>query len=352
MNQKSGNGIQVTISYAVFILSGFLIFSPLHKSCNLPLSLLCSIAVSSLLFFLILTLISKRNKSAKPHVFISYVSAITVPITSLFASLMLLTEIIKDVAYIANRGVSLYYYTFIAFIILFVSYYLCTSSENAVYRFTVLAFFPFIILFFVMFLSLFTTKSIINDFQSGKSSLLSSVLTGVRSGIFFTVDSSAFFICFGKQIKLTTDKFPKKELTLGFITAYTFIIIYNILTVLIFGQLTSKITDPDYALIKLIGGIDFTEIISTVRIISFLIKSCIYIYLSGKVIKDIFPRLKISGRTLTGLLYLAIPLTFLCLAFFDSSLKYGAFQHLIYPVTAIMSVCFIIIYKLNQKKND
>ena len=352
MNTVNGKRIQVIISYTVFVLSGFLIFSPLHKSENLPLSLLCSIIVSTITLVSIQALLSQKRNDKISHGFLGAASAIIGAFTSLFASLMLLTEIIKDVAYIANRGISLHYYTFTALIILLASLYLCTSSVNGVYRFTILSSLVFVILFIVIFFSLLTTRGIVADFTQKKGSGISAILTGIRSGIFFTVDSCAFLICFGEQIKNEKGKLASKELASGFITAYTFIIIYNILTVLIFGQLTSEISDPDYALIKLIRSMDLTEIISAVRIVSFLVKSCIYIHLSALSLKNAFPKIKLSKSSFIALLYLFIPITFLILAIFDKSLKYGAFQHLIYPVTAVMSICFIINYRTSKKKTD
>ncbi|MBQ8758242.1 MAG: hypothetical protein IJZ20_00950, partial [Clostridia bacterium] len=288
--------------------------------------------------------------TSKNHPFFGAVFAVSASICSLFASLMLLTEIIKDVSYIANRGVSLIYYTFIALIILFVSYYLCTSADKGIYRFTVLSFLAFSFLFIIMFFSLFTTRSVIVDFASDKNSVISPILTGAKAGLFFTIDSVVFLMCFEEQLKNANGKIPNKSIFLGFFSAYSFIIIYNLFTTLIFGRLTSKITDPDYALIKLINGIDLTEIISAVRIVSFLLKSSSYIYLSSICLKAAIPKIKISNKTLVTLLYSLIPITFLVLAFFDKSLKYGAFQHLIYPITTIMSVCFIILSKALQKK--
>lgn len=351
MRENLGNKIQIIVSYAVYVLSGFLIFSPLHKSENIPLSLLCAVTIAFFTLWIILRLYSSKSNIKKSGSVLCAVISIIASLSALFASLMLITEIIRDVAYIANRGVSLVYYTFTALIILLVSLYLCTSLDKGVYRFTTLSSLVFAFLFIVIFFSLTTTKGIITDFSAKSSSLFSPILLGIRAGLFYTADTSVFLFCFKNLIKDEKGNFPQRQIFLGFVISFTFIIIYNLFTILIFGRLTSEISDPDYALIKLVRGIDLTEIISAVRIISFLIKSSSYIFLSSECLKTAFPKIKLSQRHIISILYAMIPTTFLILAMLDKSLKYGAFQHLIYPVTALMSFCFMLVYSSIQKKN-
>lgn len=347
---NSGKSIQTTISYAVFVLSGFLIFSPLHKSGNLPLSLICSVTTSAVMTLLTARIFSSERGTSGNHGISKTILSISASILSLFNVLILLTEVIKDVAYIANRDVSIFYYTAIALSLLFVSFWLCTSSSKGMYRFCLLSIIPFIILFTTMFFALSTTKSVVFDFSQTDKSFTEPILTGIKSGLFFTADSVVFCAGFKDNIKTNSSTFPKKQFFTGFLVAYTYIIIYNIFTALIFGRLTSEISDPDYALIKLIRGIDLTEIISAVRIVSLLIKSSLYIYLSSANLKNcrVFSRFK--EKSITAFLYLLLPSTFLFLAFFDKSLKYGAFQHMIYPITFLMSFCFFLFTALFQKK--
>ncbi len=346
MKSPDSTSIQTVISYTAFVLSGFLIFSPIHKSQNLPLSLLCAAAVSFLLLLLILRIFMPSKKTVKKPKSCR-ISAISASLFSLFAVLMLLTEIIKDTAYIANRGVNLFYYTSTAIAVLLVSFALCIGRAKGIFRFCILSIIPFGILLFTIFFALFTTKGIITDISPDKGFELSSIITGLRSGIFYAIDTSVFLFAFKEQI-FKEDNFQKKQIFLGYLISYSFIFIYNIFTVLIFGNLTSKISDPDYALIKLIRGFDLTEIITAVRIVSFLIKSSVYIYLSSKCISEAFPKPK--EKAVTAGLYILIPVTFLFLSAFDKSLEYGAFQHLIYPVTAILSILFAVIYSITKKR--
>ena len=99
---NSGKSIQTTISYAVFVLSGFLIFSPLHKSGNLPLSLVCSVITSAGMTLFTARIFSLKSGSSGNHSISKVTLSISASILSLFSVLMLLTEVIKDVAYIAN----------------------------------------------------------------------------------------------------------------------------------------------------------------------------------------------------------------------------------------------------------
>lgn len=347
---NNGKSIQTTISYAVFVLSGFLIFSPLHKSGNLPLSLVCSVITSAGMTLLTARIFSLKSGSSGNHSISKVTLSISASILSLFSVLMLLTEVIKDVAYIANRGVGLFYYTVTALSLLFVSFWLCTSSSKGIYRFCLLSIIPFIILFMTMFFALSTTKSVVFGFSQTDKSFTEPILTGIKSGLFFTADSVVFCSGFRDYIKTDSGSFPKKQFFTGFLVAYTYIIIYNIFTALIFGRLTSEISDPDYALIKLIRGIDLTEIISAVRIVSFLIKSSLYIYLSSANLKNCNAFGRFKEKSVTTFLYLLLPATFLFLAFFDKSLEYGAFQHMIYPITFLMSFCFFLSAALFQKK--
>lgn len=346
MKITDSKSVQTFISYSVYILSGFLIFSPIHKSQNIPLSLFCAAAVSLILLLLMLRIFSITNSIYTNIVFARALS-ICAALFSLFASLMLLTEIIKDTAYIANRGVSLLYYTAIAIAVLFVSFSLSIGGSKGIMRFYTLSIIPFALLLFTIFFSLFTTKGISVYRLYDSTALSAPIITGLRSGIFYTLDTSVFIFSFREQISTNKGTLPKKQMLLGYLISYTFIFIYNIFTHLIFGSLTFQISDADYALVKLIRGIDLTEIISAVRIISFLIKASLYIYLSSKCIYISFP--KVKQNTVIILVYLLIPASFLLVSLFDKSLEYGAFQHLIYPVTAIMSILFTAVYFFTKK---
>lgn len=342
-----GKSIQTSISFAIYILSSFFIISPLHKSENLPLSLLCALATSFCIIYAQFNIFSNliATKSSRKHTlrFLTILGTIL----SLFTILMLLTETIKDIAYVANRGVSLFYYTISATALLFVSLTLCNSHNKGIFRFCILATIPFAFLFSIIFFAPLTTKSIIWVASQESSEILSPIITGVKSGLFYSADAFLFFLCFREQIQ-ENGHLPNRKLMTGFIFASTFIIIYNMFTSLIFGNLTRDITDPDYALVKLIKGIDMTETVSAVRIISFLIKSSISTLISADFIMVAFPKIKIDKKIIILILYAIIPVSFLALAFFDKTLKYGAFQSFIYPVNAISALCFILAYKLQK----
>lgn len=349
MKIKSGTKLQNIISYTVFYLSGFLILSPIHQSENIVVSLISAFFISGILLKLILKFYKRGSFYENKRRFSCKIISVIAVISSLFCCLMLITEIIKDVSYIADRGVSITYYIFTAIAILFVSYYLCISAPKGIFRFLILSPYVFLILFIIMFFSLFSVKSITANALISQSDSVSSIMTGIKSGIFFTLDTSVYLFCFDDIQVDQNNKDLSSQITAGFLISFFFISVYSIFTCLIFGKLTPEISDPDYALIKLIPGADFTEIISAVRIISFMIKSSCYIYLSAKILKDFIPKIKISKIRLIFILYISIPISIIFLSFFDKTLGYGAFQHLIYPTNTIMSTAFMILFSKLQK---
>ena len=351
MKNDVGRKIQTVISFATYYLSGFLIISPLHKSDNILVSLISGFIVSVILIKLILRFFSRSSATKNNHAVTEKVASVFAVFSAIFVCLILLTEIIKDVSYIANRGISLPYYLFIAVFILFVSYYLCISSKNGIYRFLILSAVIFLLLITVMFFSLFSVRSVIVNTFEIKNPSVSAVTNGIKAGIFFTLDSVIFLFCFKEQTAFSKKEITLSKLLTGFIISFIYISVYSIFTSLIFGRLTPEISDPDYALIKLIPSIDLTEIISAVRIISFLIKSSCYIFLCADCFKSAFPKAKLSHKALITIFYISIPIAVFILAIFDKTLKYGAFQHLIFPINAAMSLCFLTLFTLFQKKN-
>lgn len=343
MNTSRGKRIGIILSYFAFILSGCFIFSPLHKSENIIISFISAFFVGFTCIFLILLIDKKISRKAEYGTPIYIIFCISACFLSLFTSLMLITEIIKDVAYVAGRNVSYSYYIFISVAILSVSFYLCSNAQKGIFRFCIITANSFLFLILLTTLSFTTTKSIVFDMEfQNISGIIASVKAGAVAGIYLTADSVLYLFCFRDLI--CKEHLPKKQIYSGFITAFSLIAAYNIMTALIFGKtITKNISDPDYALVKLIPGIDFTEIISAIRIISFIIKSSVYIYCSSKALNKVFFR---TSKSLLGFIishYLLIPVIVVLLTFLDKNLGYGAFQHLIYPSVILLSALFLII---------
>lgn len=352
MKKEINSILANAISFACFILSSEFIFSPLHKSQNIIISAFFAFISG----FICLRVIFKVFEKQRTHQVRAKKTAgslsIIVSSFSTVISLILITEIIKDVAYVANRNVSLFYYISLSLAILTVSYYLCCNSEKGIYRFCILSSLFFIFLFTASFTVFGSVRNAVFDFNfKTKSDIIGSILIGILSGLFTTADTCAYIYCFDGFIRKKNGKPDKHSLQYGYFGAISIIIIFNILTVLVFGStLTADISDPDYALVKLIPGIDFTEIISAARIISFMIKSSVYIYSSSKFLKSCF------GSENTGIVpfiftqYLLIPIIVIALTIFDKTLKYGAFQHLIYPIVILFSITAAILNLLYRKK--
>ena len=348
--QRKGN-IQCTLAYISFFLSGCFIFSPLHKSQNIIISVSSAFITGFILLKLILSLpLKKQTGSIKSKPLFTVLCLFSLGL-SVFVNLMLITEIIKDTAYVAARGVSLGYYFLLTLAILFVSYRLCRGKDKGIFRFSTLTCAGFIIFTAIMFFCFFTTKSAVWNFDPDiYSTAPSSLLTGVITGLFLTADSSIYIFALSRFYKTGTDKLFSLPLKRGFIISFCLIAAYNILTAAIFGTaLTTSIKDPDYALIKLIPGMDITELVSAIRIVSFTIKSALYVYATSHFTALLFPAKKNTFTLSASLQYLLMPLTVGVLSVFDSTLGYGAFQHLIIPAVIVLSLIIIILGALLQK---
>lgn len=354
MDTDIGKKIGAAFSFAAFYLSGCFIFNPLYKSQNIIISSAFAFITSVPVLICWLNFFDKKRDNTSAHPIIQGFFALVASIFSVLASLMLITEIIKDVSYIANRGVSLFYYISISIAILTVSYYLCYNSEKGIFRFSILAVIPFIFLFLIAFTSFITTKSAVFDISSGSSeSFISSMTAGIIAGLFFSADSAVYLFCFRKYLCGNDGKLMKKTAFAGFLVSFLAVFIYNLVTFLVFSaKLTKNLTDPDYALIKLVPGIDFTETVSAIRIISFMIKSSVYIFCSSKALKETIFKKNKSLIPIILVLYLLIPITVIILSCYDKNLKYGSFQHMIYPVTILLPVFFSIITSTHKKKNE
>lgn len=354
MTQNTGRKLNIILAYSSYLLSGSLIFSPLHKSENIIISVLSGFLVGFLELIIIMSVYNQQKHESINRSFPSAVISLTSAILSCAASLMLITEVIKDTAYISNRGISLFYYIFLSLAILSVSIYLCLSHEKGIYRFCILAFFAFLFLYVISFFGFSTTKSFVFDMDfSQKDMIFSSALTGSLTGIFFAADTSVFIYCFKKHLTKHNGKLDSNALTIAYCLSFFMIGTYNLSTCFIFGsELTNSISDPDYALVKLLPGIDFTETISFLRIVSFLIKSSVYIYGSSLLIKKALYSTYKSTNLPIYIQYLLIPATVISLIIADKSLGYGAFQNLIYPCVILLSLLFITIFSFFQKKDS
>lgn len=347
-----GKTIQSTVSFSVFLLSGAMIFSPLHKSDNLFISLVFAFLTGLICIFAALRICEKKDTDNPRFKKLSFIAAILLSVLSAATTLLILTETIKDVSYIANRGISFAYYCFIAFSILIVSYYLCCNSSKGIFRFCIPAVFPFLLLIAVIF-STFSTTGIYFDnlkFNNIEESILSSSIQGIISGLFFFADTIVFIYCFNDLMSDKSGKLMKHSILVGFIIAFSFIGIYNTVTFMIFGSsLTKQLSDPDYALIKLVPGIDMTELISALRIISFIIKSSVYIFSSSLALGKSISGEKKLHVIFIPTIYLTIVPVFVLFYTKGKTLGYGAFQSLVYPLTPIIGLLFMLIFLMSQK---
>ncbi len=324
LKSMSVNKIQVFISFFVFLLSGITIFNPLLRSENFGLSCLTSIITAVMIFEIYMVLFSKIKKkgSRHRHSFFAIVSCLF----AIFSCIIYLTEIIKDIAHISGKNVSLFYYSLLALAILAVSYCLCYNTEKGIFRFSILAFSSFIVFIIVLCLSFLTTKRLF--WQNSFSDNLSSIFCGVLAGIFFSVDIPLYLGVFSKILSANS---ISKALRPSFWFAVLYYSAISILPFMIFGKsLVNSIPDPIFSATKLFPQVDMTEIGAVIKITGFMIKSSVYIYFCTDALMNTAISKRLSHTHIILILYSSIPIIFLTVSFFDKTLEYGAFQYLIY----------------------
>ena len=351
LKENRSKRTQTFLTFTVYVFSGAGIFNPLSKSENIYISLLFSLASSAVTFLLMLKIVNKAGGESG-HIYSNRkVLSLLLTGVCVFALLVHLTEVIKDTSHIANRGVSLIYYTAVSICVLAVSLYLCVSSEKGIYRFLLLSSVPFLIMLLASFIPFITVKNVIIEFEKSSSAIISSAKTGIKSGIFFMCDA-VFYILFFKECNKKTQQ-KNSALTAGYITACFVIFICSAVPFLIFGsRIANKLPTPDYSTLRLIYGIDITELVTFVRIVSFLIKSSVYLNVCANLITACFVRLAKRRNAVITTLHLLLPVTFLTVAAYDKTPVYGAFQHLIFPALCILSALLLIIILLNKKTHN
>ncbi len=353
MNDKVKN-IQTYISLSVFLISGTAVFSPIYKSENPAVSLFFALVFGTVFTLISLRCFSTVKKDRPKKTFLFPALSVSASLFSVFISLLLLTQVIREAAYIAGRGVNLPYYILLGIAILAVSYYLCYNSEKGIFRFCIPCAIIFAALLFIIPTSFFSTKSAVvnHNLFSITDKMFSSAVIGITSALMISADISAYLFCFKSYITDSYGRLPKKTVGASFLTAFIFLLIQYSATLLIFGKnLTLSLKFPFYALIKLCSPCDVTELLTCAKIISFIIKSSVYSYCCAVSLKKAFCPKK--ENALVGFMlgtYLVIPIIFIILVSMFGENQYGALQHLIYPCVFILSLHFLFLYLLKSKK--
>lgn len=342
--------LQCFFALTSYFLSSLIIFNPLYSSKHPALSLISAFVTGFLLITLITAIANLKKRFDFSSKLLKPVSLIC-GILSMLLSLVLLTEVIKDTSYVANKGVSMLYYTFLSLFVLLVSFYLCSTGHKGIFRFSIIGVIPFILLLILTFSIFFTTKGIItNAFSANTTKDFSDLLTGVKTAVFMSLDTIIFIFCFEKYSRNTDGNLYKKVFLLSYcISFFVYAIIFTILLLTFGSTILSQLEYPIYALLKLVPGFDVTELLSTVEILGYMIKSSVYIYSSSLCIKTaLFPRKK-GIRKIITILHSIIPIILLLVIIFGKKLGYGAFQHTVYIINLILSISFIIVL-FNKKK--
>lgn len=351
MDLKRSKALQSYFSYLAYLLSGFFIFNPLFSSGNIFLSLFISFITSLTIFEVLMFCFLKKDSQSSCNIATKVTSIICASLSSV-STLILITEIIRSVAFITNRYVSLMYYIAISVSILFVSLNLCFGKEKGIYRFCTIASVVLIITCLISVFSFISCKSILPNTSFIKNAS-SAIKQGILSGLFITSDTAIYFFAFSGFTKHQSPRSHSNVIRFSFISGYCLMGLFSLCLTLIFSDsIISEIKDPSYSLIKLIPGIDFTELLSCARICSFMIKSSVYIYTSSKLLSSSFKTKKSLENVFISLIYLSVPLLYLTSLLTNKRHQYGAFQEYIYMFVCLLSLLILLIHIENQKKKQ
>ncbi len=338
--------IQSYIAISAFLLSGKNIFAPLFKS-DSPITSLFFASVTGFLTVRIICIIYSKNTAKQSYqTFFKRITAISTAIFSVFSVLLLLTEVIKDTAYIAGRGVSLSYYISIGIITLCVAFYLCYNSEKGIFRFLL----SICVIFFLLSLSLpfsfiSTEQAIISkNFFTESDSITDSAIKGIISGLMISADLSVFLYLFKNSAKNSKSTLSRSVIYSSFATAFILLFSEYLCCLLLFGKaLLFELDYPMYGAIKLFPFFDMTELLNCAKITSFTVKCAVYVYASADILRKAFSPQKDNLKTYLISLFSAIPILFIILISLSNRNNYGVFQHLIYPSVTLLSLSYLLI---------
>lgn len=348
----SSKRLQFYITLTCYIFLSFGIFCPVFTAKNFTASLIVCFATAVIYALIISKAFSIQPFFKKDNCIIHKLLSVAAAFFSISAVLLLMTEVVKDTCFIAGRGVSREYYLMLSAMLLASSLYLCFNSEKGIYRFTFIGIASVLIFTVASVFPIFTVKQAVFDFyKATDSSVKSTVLDGIKAGLFLSCDISVFLYCF--KDCFCFDKGYSRLTGYSVITAFILWCIPIFSTLIIFGRnLTAALHDPLYALTKAFGGFDITELLSALRIFSFIIKSSVYVYSASICIKRAyFASKKHALKVIIPIIFATVPAVFLPFIIIGASDSYGKFQSLIYPCVIILSLIFVIFILLRKKED-
>lgn len=338
--------------FCYFILS-FAVFTPVFLAKNLPITLITAFLTGLISVLISLSVFDKDFNAIRFSKAFFNLFAIIASLSAAIYSLLIMTEVIRDTTYISAREVSLKEYILLSIAILVLSFYLCTNGEKGIFRLCIISAVPCLILFLMLLLPLIFNMSF-PDFplEFTNQHTADSTFLGIKYGLFISGDFNIFLYCFKPYILTKSVSGQKKTVTISYVISFFVVSICILSSYFILGnRLTSAVKDPFYSMSKLIPGYDFTEIISVQRILSFTVKSSVYLFASAKLLhislfKNSFSRVKIIIYV-----YALIPiLAFFLYLLYGKSGGYGVLQNFYLPSALCCFGLFLLCLLFLRKK--
>ena len=342
--------LQCFFAFFVFLLSSLIIFNPLYAS-DTPLVSLFAFLVTGTVLISAICAVYKKTKSKALPAFMHIIFSILCCVLSVFLTLIMLTQVIKETSYIANRNISMFYYMLFTVFVLMAGFYLCTRGFKGIYRFSIICFVFFALLLIASLTVFFSTKGIV------KQSILSPIekvtakdlLAGFKAGVFVSLDSIFFIFCFEEYLIDGKQKLYRHVLLSAFFACFAFFGTIYIIMLLTFGKdIVQQLRYPVFSLLKLVYAVDAVDLLSFTLIPAYMIKSSVYIYSSGICLNKALSKDKNNTKKIIASLHLCIPVILSFIAIFFNNLPYGAFQHTVYIINAIL--CLLFIFVITEKK--
>lgn len=333
--------IQLYTAFITYFLSGFFIFHPLFDSDNTAISFIISTVLSVVIFEIEMFFFFHKSKNklkcgSATNILLSTLCALL----CVFCSLILITQVIGDISYSTGRYISTSYYIFCSIILLFISFYLCIGKERGIFRFCSVCALAYLIFIPVCYFCFLSTSATFTSFPE-KCAFGLQIKSGIFSAIMLSCDICVFLYAFSDFLR-QTDK-AKKHLRISFFICHCLVFAFCLCALLAFGQkLTFDIANVPFSIVKLIPGIDLSEFLSALRIISFTVKSSLYVYSTSQSIKQIFKSSKRVFFFSSLFQYLLIPTIFLTFLLLFENAPYGAVQQYIFPLTLLFSALALI----------
>lgn len=344
---KSQQTFQNGAIFLSFLLSSPIIFNPLYKSENKPISSILTIIFGIILFVIVAALYSTKIQLKQNILF--YVFNVTGFIVICLLASFNVLEFTRVVSVFSEFYSGQTYRLILGCLIILVSSYAISKNTNGIFRLCSLAVILFIAYYAFMYLGLFTITQTVYPPNLDYNISHNNVYDSIRNAFYLFADICVFLYINKKTSNnKKTEKYPLVRTAL----VYSGIILANMIrTCFTFGtKLSSHIENCDIASLKLIPTLDITEVIILVSGFAIVIKCSFYLYAAKIICGSLIP-----GNSNNRICFFSAPiftLIFFILAEMFIKDKHifstTIFNVLTYILTIVLFLCILFSKKIKN----